>query len=316
MKEQKISQKNINGTMYYTYDLPMQGGKRKRVYAKTEEELTEKVKAQLKPDIPENLTFKRLYAYFLALNGSNVRLNQIYRTAKDQFPDAVLSLPNQSINIEVIRKCLDETDNDFVNTAIQDFLVWGYQCGKLIQTPQEEVQTDLSVDMLLQLQKIVCSDLEDLDMFVTEKAFEYRYSAIVCLVAFLGLRMQDVLKVRAEGTYEDLCLISGTTTYEIPFVLYDIVNNLRTIQKDETKLFGTVNRVTIAKTFTDYGKRIGIATLTPTMVRKAFGAYLISKNYNLLTVARLMNDSVSTIAENYESLLSENLKTVVEELYK
>ncbi len=318
-----IAIRKIKGIDYYTFDLPMQGGVRKRLYGKTEEELKKKIEDYEIPEVPDGQTLGRLYSYFLGLNGYGMKQNRIYREAKDLLPAEFMEKPADECSEETINgmlKLMEGTGGyEKARTSMVDFCYWGRENGKIdftIETsPSARYEDFLSEEKFLSFRSIALSDLSDLMLFATEDdSLKFRYASVAVFVAYMGLRIQDVLKVSGLEWKEDgKCLLMGLNfDLPIPGVLIPYAMKLEEFSDGE-HLFGTLNRVTLSRTFDSYGKRLNLSGVTPVSVRKAFGRHLIGKGINLYTISRIMGDDVETIAKMYRDELTEDISTVLNE---
>jgi site-specific recombinase XerD len=77
-------------------------------------------------------------------------------------------------------------------------------------------------------------------------------------------------------------------------------------EQERTKsvsLFGDICRATIANFFYSYGKKLNIPNLTPSMVRRAYGSYLIEQGVDFVKLADLLDDNINTLYRTYRDTL-------------
>lgn len=327
-----VVKKTIKGQEYYTFDLPMQGGARKRLYGKSEAEVLKKAEEYEVPDIPDGLSVGRLYAYFLGLNGFGTKKNRIFREAKDFLPDEFLEGNAEDCGWGKISDLIEQFDGkaekEKVRVSLTDFCTWGFETGKMKGEPvvveinvNKKYMEEINDEQFLKMKKAVLSDLEDLSLFVSpENSLKFRYTAMTAFVCCMGLRIQDVLRVKGLR-YETDTLYEGETYYldgldsdvPVPEVLVPYAEKLIELKStDEGCLFGSLNRVTIAKTFDDYGKRISLSLVTPVTVRRAFGRHLLLNGANLITLSDILHDDLDVVAKLYENEMKQNIRDFIE----
>lgn len=313
-----IIKRNVNGNEYYTYDLPRQGGKRRRLYGKTEEEVKAKLEAVEPTEIPKKLPIKILYAYFMALNENGVKENRIYKVAKDRIPDFFLEINSAECSQKdvdrVLSQCEGLEDYEKIRLSINDFIRWGTEngCFDIDTVPDKRIYLDkVSSEHLLKLRKTVLSDLEDMSVLLSAYIPSYRYASVVLTVAEAGMRLPAIMN--CVGMTEEngkIYLLTSDERYLIPKSLHGMAYTLRELQVRENcpKLFGSLNRVTISKNFSDYGKRIGLMGISPLSVRKAFGWYLLNeKGFNVYQLSEILHDDVNTVLRTYSDYYDKSL---------
>lgn len=300
----------IKGVEYFVYTLPVKSGVRKRLYSKTVAGLEEKIKNSVEeiPMPPKNGNVN-VYMDFWLVYG------QLSKKKHDEYSHVVLTRTllkkdMKSVTDEDVEREISVSENpNIVASMLHDFISWTNKerITSLIP-PESRVRQDktyyepLTTAQLLRLRSLALITLENEKM-----SLSYRYDAIVLFCAFIGLRTQTIPLITDVVKEDDNWYI--TTRYHrflIPSVCHFVAEALKEEQErtGSASIFGAVSRATIANFFYSYGEKLRIPNLTPSAVRRAYGAYLIEQGIDFVKIAYLLDDNINTLYRTYRDSLS------------